>query len=358
MDYIEHHQNMSRALLGPKLSIDHPPVLDPDIGQEKLELLYSQMANILIQLSSLTFPRIGSLAQADEGSSVTVQRRPLTMNMNELIVHTNMPTCVLPSQTYSTAEEWYGALVDMHMAQLALQYNDATEDDDDVRDKYVARKLFRRLADANNLWPDQGRSRGDFKLFSQDLRPANVLVDEDLRVVGVIDWEFVSAAPAEFTFDPPWWLLLLEPECWPGGYSEWMKVYEPRLHVFLRVLEAEEKKMTGTTGKSLSDTDMAASTTPLSRSMRRSWEQRDWMVNYAVRDSWAFDFIWWKFLDERYFGPNEDQDHRSRLHVLAEPQKATMSALVVAKAEERSHRNIFEWDEGLAVARVNGLLAL
>jgi hypothetical protein len=178
------------------------------------------------------------------------------------------------------------ALVDMHMAQLARQYNDATEDDDDVRDKYVARKLFRRLTDANNLWPDRAYSGGDSKLFSQDLRPANVLIDEDLRVVGVIDWEFAYVAPAEFTFDPPWWLLLLEPESWSGGYKEWMKAYEPRLHTFLRVLEAEEK-MAATSGAS------AASTPLLSRSMRRSWEGRNWMVNYAVRDSWAFDFIWW-----------------------------------------------------------------
>ena len=189
------------------------------------------MANILLQLSSLNFPRIGSLAQAQaqEAGPVSVERTPLTLNMNELSVHTNMPPRFLPSQTYGTAKEWYAALVDMHMAQLALQYNDAAEDDDDVRDKYVARKLFRRLADANNLWPDGEYSGGDFTLFSQDLRPANVLIDDDLRVVGVIDWEFAYVAPAEFTCDPPWWLLLLEPESWSGGYKEWMKAYEPRL---------------------------------------------------------------------------------------------------------------------------------
>lgn len=360
IEYIEHHQNMSRALLDPKRPINDRPVLDPDIGQEKLEFLYGQMANILLQLSSLNFPRIGSLAQGQEGDSVSVERRPLTMNMNELLVHTNMPPRFLPSQTYGTAKEWYCALADMHMAQLALHYNDAAEDDDDVRDKYVARKLFRRLADGNRLWPDGGCSGGGFKLFSQDLRPANVLVDEELRVVGVIDWEFAYAAPAEFTFDPPWWLLLLEPECWPGGYKEWMKAYEPRLHTFLRVLEAEEKAMAETSGASsasLPDGDGTASAPSLSRSMRRSWEERDWMINYAARDSWAFDFIWWKFLDERYFGPNDDQDHRARLHLLSGIQNAAMDNLVTAKAEERSHRRVFEWDEDVAVARVNALLA-
>ncbi|KAF5129767.1 hypothetical protein E5D57_006098 [Metarhizium anisopliae] len=56
-----------------------------------------------------------------------------------------------------------------------------------------------------------------FRLYSEDLRPSNVLIDKDLRVVGVIDWEFAYAAPASFSSDPPWWLLLKSPEYWPGG---------------------------------------------------------------------------------------------------------------------------------------------
>ena len=362
MDYIEHHQNMSRTLLDPKRPIDERPVLDPNIAEEKLEFLYSQVANILLQLFSLDFSRIGSLNQTQE-----VQRRPLTTNMNDLRIHTNMPLQLLPSQTYDTAKEWYSTLADMHMAQLVVQYNDATEDDDDVRDKYIARKLFQRLANADNLWSHQGDSDGSsrgssggssgssFKLFSQDLRPANILINEELQVVSVIDWEFAYAAPAEFAFDPPWWLLLLDPESWPGGYKEWMKAYEPRLQTFLRVLDAEEKKL-GTSRPSLPG-DGGASAVSLSQRMRRSWEAGDWMVNYAARDSWAFDFVWWKFLDERYFGANEDQDYRARLHLLSGAQKEAMDALVIDKAEERSHRKVFEWDADVAAARVEKLLA-
>ena len=127
MDYIENHQTMSRTLLDPKRPINEHPVLDPDIPEEKLEFLYGQVANILLQLFALDFPRIGSLNQTQE-----IQRRPLTVNMNELRIHTNMPLQLLPSRTYETAREWYSALADMHMAQLVVQYNDATEDDDDV----------------------------------------------------------------------------------------------------------------------------------------------------------------------------------------------------------------------------------
>ena len=56
MNYIEHHQNMSRVLLDLKRPIDNRLVLDPDVRAEKLEFPYGQMANILLQLSSLKFP--------------------------------------------------------------------------------------------------------------------------------------------------------------------------------------------------------------------------------------------------------------------------------------------------------------
>jgi hypothetical protein len=59
--------------------------------------------------------------------------------------------------------------------------------------------------------------------------------------VGVIDWEFAYTAPAQFNFDPPWWLLLEDPEYWLGGDKPWMKAYEPRLQTFLRVMEMQQR---------------------------------------------------------------------------------------------------------------------
>jgi hypothetical protein len=50
---------------------------------------------------------------------------------------------VLPSRAYSTAKEWYITMADMHVTQIALQRNDAIEDEDAARDRYVACHLFR-----------------------------------------------------------------------------------------------------------------------------------------------------------------------------------------------------------------------
>lgn len=130
--------------------------------------------------------------------------------MSSLVEFTSIVPTLLPSQQYSTADEWYSALADMHLSQFVFQRNDAVKDDDedDARDKYVARQLFRRLASKGQL--SSQSEAGDasdttmspFRLFYEDLRPSNVLIDKDLRVVGVIDWEFVYAAPPQFSSDP------------------------------------------------------------------------------------------------------------------------------------------------------------
>lgn len=68
-----------------------------------------------------------------------------------------------------------------------------------------------------------------------------------------------------------------------------MKAYKPRLNRFLCILEAQEKRMAELAGVSMPDNDGPMSTEPLYQGMRISWERRDWMVNYTVRDTQVFD---------------------------------------------------------------------
>jgi len=388
MDYIDHHTNMSRELLDPTKPPDSRPVLNHSISEEKLELLYSQMAKILLQLNSLgSFPAVGSLVEDMEQHSqqhnvhdiqlqhepIQVKRHPLTMNMTDIVIDTDAPHDILPppTQIFTSSRDWYTALSDMHMAQLVYQQNDCIEDEDDVRDKYTARKLFKYLATSGGLLPPApGTSlqhseaspstdeSNTFILFAEDLRPANVLLDKNLNVVGVIDWEFVYSAPAEFSSDPPWWLLLSAPEDYPGGITSWMRDYEPRLATFLRVLDVEERKLdtvtkrdgyrdsphgnervTGRKKRTWSrrrdqKREIVSAVPRLSEQMRQSWETGRWMINYAARKSWMFDLIWWRFLDEWYFGGNEEMDYKARLGMLSEAEREVMERLVRRKLGE------------------------
>lgn len=349
MDYIDHERTMSDALNDPLLGPGQSHVLDNNINEQKLAFLYKQMANILLQLSTLSLPRIGSLVQ-DRRGNISVSGRPLIQNMNSLVEFASVHPKLLPSQQYLTSSQWYSAMADMHLSQATFQRNDAILDEDDARDKFVVRQLFRHLASNNQLAtgldPENGADyETTFRLFSEDLRPSNVLIDKNLCVVGVIDWEFAYVAPAAFSNDPPWWLLLTSPEHWPGGYIPWMKAYEPRLNTFLSVLEEAEEEMQKVSGF-LSDQSLTHSWgVPLSQKMRKRWESQTWMFNYAARNSWVFDFLFRKFLDSRWYGQNERGDHRARLDLLAEHELAAMRKFVEIKMQESRTRALVEWGE-------------
>jgi hypothetical protein len=341
VEYIDHERTLSHALTDPTRDDQHH-MLDPNITEERLDFLYRQMASIIVQLSTLTFPRIGSLLE-DKVGNISVTNRPLIMNMNKLADHARVPPWILPCGAFSTNDEWYSALADIHMAQLVFQHNDAIRDEEDARDKYVARQLFRRLAAEGRLSHGMGHHKykpdGTFRLWCEDLRPSNVLVDKDDRVVGVIDWEFTYAAPSQFTFDPPWWLLLTEPEWWEdGAYPEWMEAYEPRLQTFLRILDEEESKLPERERQ-------GRSYVPLAQRMRESWETKSWMVNFAARKTWCFDALFWRYLDPVYFGHNEDAAYKARLGLLSKEQLGAMEPFVQRKLEEAKERILVEWEE-------------
>lgn len=61
MEYIEHKTNMYDALNTPGCPKKERGILDPNIDDNTLELLYGQLAGVLLQLSKISFPRIGSL---------------------------------------------------------------------------------------------------------------------------------------------------------------------------------------------------------------------------------------------------------------------------------------------------------
>jgi hypothetical protein len=342
MDYIEHESTMSDALADPSLAPGEDHVLNPNIEEEKLEFLLRQLANVLLQLSRLQFDRIGSLMEDGKGH-ISVSGRPLIQNMSHLMQFTGMPDAMLPSSAYSDIKSWYSALADMHIAHFTFQHNDAILDEDDARDKFVSRLLFRQLVSEDRLTSktdDQDMRLPDIRLFSEDFRPSNILIDKDLRIAGVIDWEYAYAAPIQFSEDPPWWLLLMKPEEWPGAYEPWMQAYEPRLQTFLRILEDEERKL----GPVLKGTEGISTELSLSKRMRNSWEDKIWMVGFAARNSWAFDTIFWRYLDPKYFGPNEPADHRARLGLLSQSQREAMEDLVAVKMAEKGDRKLKEWD--------------
>jgi hypothetical protein len=285
--------------------------------------------------------------------------------MNDLIVQGGIPPSILPPEntTYSTSAEWYAALADIHIAHLTFQHNKAIESADDCRDKFVARYLFRQRVRQGKLLEDNHKNKESkketFRLWIDDLRPHNILVDADLNIVGVIDWEWAYFAPESFVHDPPWWLLLSRPDYWRDTVLDFTEHFVRALGVFCRALRAEEDLASQTEngdgqgeeekdgwslGQHIQALNSRGDEVRLSDRMRRNWESGTFWANYAARKCYGFDPVFWEFLDERFFGENVEGGYEGRMHLLPEKVKRRMELVVERKVEERKEEKIVDWE--------------
>ncbi|CAG7935411.1 unnamed protein product [Penicillium nalgiovense] len=99
-----------------------------------------------------SLPHIGSLGQIDK-FTWDVTRRPLTMNMNELVRIEGLPQSKLPdlNAAFDTSSSYMEALASINIEHSVHQRNDSVKSADDCRRKFVARQLFRKLARENKL---------------------------------------------------------------------------------------------------------------------------------------------------------------------------------------------------------------
>ncbi|KAM3426287.1 hypothetical protein MY4824_010033 [Beauveria thailandica] len=338
MEYITHEEDMGIALNIPGRGKDQRLMLNPDIDPDKLKMIYGELGNVLLELSCAEFPAIGSLAQTDDGTW-RVRHRPLTMHMNELVRLGSMPRSRLlgPDATFNTSSDYYQHLANQHLEHLRQQRNDIIDDETDCRRKFIARKLFQKLARDDKLASISYRT-GPFKLWCDDLRPMNVLTNGGGQVAAVLDWEFTYVAPAEFTFAPPWWLLLEQPEYWPNGLDDWTNAFDAKLEVFLQALRQREDS-------AIADGRLTEEQR-LSGKMRASWDGGDFWIVYAARKGFAFDLTYWHKIDQRFFGPLNvapEDAWRERLHMLDEDEVREMEELVVSKMKEMETREL-KWE--------------
>ncbi|ESZ94651.1 phosphotransferase enzyme family protein [Sclerotinia borealis F-4128] len=181
---------------------------NPNISEQKLKVLYREMANIVLEMSKPEFTRIGSLVQTVK-NGYTIGRRPITKHLNELAMNANLGPQHFSNSIYTTSVGYFESLVEQHMAQLRNQRNNCVTDEHDYKKKYIARCLFLRIAAHMAI----KYSTGPFRLFCDDFRPSNVIAHtEPFHINAVIDLEFTYAAPSAFTYAAPWWLLLQNPE--------------------------------------------------------------------------------------------------------------------------------------------------
>ncbi|KAL4880365.1 hypothetical protein BJY04DRAFT_208172 [Aspergillus karnatakaensis] len=262
MIYIRHTHSMADFLERPNRPGGQQPVLNPDLEPARLQSLYGDLARIVLSLSKL------------ENDIWDVLHRPLSYSMNEIRKEANVPLAINPEQ-------------------LA----------DHFRRRFVARFLFRKIVrdqEQRKQWIHH--DDGPFPLW--------------------LDWEFSYSAPAEFSYAPPWWLLLRKPEDWPGGLDDWCIEYKKALRVFLSAMQRCEDE--------LIQKKLLRESERLSFRMLDSWRTGDFWIMYAARNNFPFDAIYWKRIDRR-------------LHLLEHEVKELMEEWVSQMVRDRDTWQL-SWD--------------
>lgn len=270
----------------------HRPYLNPDIDQKALDTVFEQIADFLLQLHQFNFSSIGSISKTSNSWQVT--GRPLTYTMNELATTAFFPVDKFPTGPFHSAREYFDYIVQEQLTHLQTQRN-LIFSKDEAKERYTARHLFAQLVDKYCLNDDNGC----FKLFCDDLRPQNKLVDPDtLRITAVLDLEFTNALPSQFASEPPWWLLLVGPDMFLyRGHTmdEFFTAYAPRLEQFLGAMQRAEKARDVQGQHHLGEK-------ALSDLMRESWSSKRFWFNYAARKPYDVEVLFRGALDEKTKG--------------------------------------------------------
>lgn len=136
---------------------------------------------------------------------------------------------------------------------------------------------------------------------------------------------------------------------WHTDIDDWTRIYSERLPIWLRALEKAE-----------SSTSSIAPEFVLSKYMRESWETGRFWLYYAARKSWAFDTIYWKYLDERFFGPRDgvegEELWKVRMPLLSDRERNAMEPFVEKKMLESKERLLVDWGDKDATKRLAEVL--
>lgn len=162
-----------------------------DGPEECRRAFYSQLIDILADLRSLEFPVIGSLMPDPKGSLEPSIGPVLSMTANPF--RQSLPT-------FTSVKDYLARQFRIIEDQFFIPIQDlsVTDVENEVFVVHHPLDIFLQL-----VHPDL--DRGHFILNHLDLRSPNIIVDKNLNIQGIIDWEFSSTIPRQL-FTPPSWI--------------------------------------------------------------------------------------------------------------------------------------------------------
>ncbi|KAJ5080941.1 hypothetical protein N7456_013651 [Penicillium angulare] len=151
-------------------------------NDEDKQKLWDGLADILIELSRHTFSQIGSLIprSSEPEVSALASERFLVLS---------------PSGPFSTSKDYYASYMEQNMALIA---------DGQLFPSYPvnAYLVFLYLKSQVETLVEDAQATEQFYLKHVDDKGDHLMVDDDLNIVGIIDWQMARIVPASEAFGP------------------------------------------------------------------------------------------------------------------------------------------------------------
>lgn len=212
----------------------------PDTQQEKL---YKSLARIYLQLRRLEFPSIGHLQR--DRDQFKVSKKIMTMDINMQAIEGLGAYFIRDSfyddrNTLTSANDYTSMLLDLADNAFAKGRKSVPISEDVGADRLYQLHIFRSHV---KEWLDPSLDKGPFVLVHGDFEPHNLVINEEMEITCVLDWEWSRIVPRQF-FEPPLWLTghWLPTLAFPIVYdNEYLKTFDK----FLATTRTLEREMYG-----------------------------------------------------------------------------------------------------------------
>ncbi|KAF5019173.1 hypothetical protein F66182_8823 [Fusarium sp. NRRL 66182] len=165
---------------------------------------HSQLIEVMAQLRQLEFATAGSLMPDREGGSEPAMGNMLSIPINELELDRSETR---PPPIFDSATSF--ALHQHQLMSEAYQLPRSELSRETAELELFALNHLRQLIPKLIAPECDG---GPFVLCHSDLRPTNIIVDNDLNIRSIIDWEWAYTIPRQF-FVPPSWITEQDVNC-------------------------------------------------------------------------------------------------------------------------------------------------
>jgi len=273
-----------------------------DLATEHRRKVFDELADILLELNNHHFEHIGALS-LDESGDWTLSRPPI-----------NSPTALLKldgveirmNTTFSTSIDFFLAQYD-HIWRRYTDQRNSVYHEEDAREKYVRLQLFKQLLPTFNV-PEL--NHGPFTLMHSDLHQSNILVDENLAITAILDWEWACVLPIQISCLPPICVSLKRPtEVEPKEYSQWLRSVKSWVEIYER---KESQLMTKT---------------PVAGLMKESLRNRKFWFAHAIMDPYWFEYIF----DDHIYSYAFDHDFSAKCSVILDMEIHSSAKQLIAE---------------------------